>query len=305
VGIGTLSSAPLTLAASTTASAWNTNGLYVVNTNTTSTSGSPQNAVIAASVQSLNNSANAYVALDNTQAAWSFGMRGSDSKLYFSPTRTGPVSSPKVTVDQNGNANFAGSVLVGDGSVTTPAYGFASDTNNQTGFYHPGQGLIGVATNGLASAQFNADKSVSIFGNLGCSLGVTAASLNVTGTSSLASLTVTNNTTVSGKLTVSGTTSTADHTITSAIDTVGMLKLVGTSASQLEASAYFNRSGTGTIYWTLGQGAWGTSDDFTIGGGNGRGACLQISQSNGYVTMRVSYYMSMSNILSPVSIFCS
>ncbi|DBA82719.1 TPA: hypothetical protein ACH3X1_006951 [Trebouxia sp. C0004] len=103
--------------------------------------------MLTTQVQSQNNTALAYHCFDNTLFSWSLGMRGNDSKLYMAPTKIGPYASQKLSIDHSGNVNLGGKLLVGDGSVTLPAYGFLSD-NNDTGFYHPSEGVIGVAVNG-------------------------------------------------------------------------------------------------------------------------------------------------------------
>ena len=286
VGVGTTPLAPLSLQVGGNTQDFKGNGLYVFNPNTTSSGSSPQNAVITTQVQALNNSANAFHCFDNTQASWSFGMRGGDSRLYFSPSNTSAVASPQLTLDQGGNATFGGGLLIGDGTVSKPAYGFSTDTNNATGFYHPSTSTIGVAVGGVQALQFNNDKSVTAFGNLGVVQNVTAAGANVTGQASIGTLTVSGAATIGGGLTTSGTTSSSDTVISSATTSTGMLRLAGKSSSQAEATLAFNRTGAGSTLWTMGQGTYQSTDDFCIGGGTGQGACLQISAANGYVTLR-------------------
>ena len=222
-------------------------------------------------------------------------MRGNDSKLYMAPTNTGPYTSQKLSIDQSGNVNLAGGLLIGDGSVTLPAYGFLSDNNNDTGFYHPSEGVIGVAVNGVKAMTWNSDTSISIPGNLSVASNLTTAGLSCNGFCSINNLAVNQTTTLTGPLTVASTSNLIDTVITSPTTTTSMLRLVGTSSSQAEASMAFNRSGTTSLVWTLGQGCYTTGDDFTIGGGNGEGACFQIGASNGFVQMRHSYGTSDRN----------
>ena len=290
VGIGGVAGvSPLTIAASTTGSTFKTNGLYVYNSNTSSTASAPQNATVTTQVQSQNNTALAYHCFDNTLFSWSLGMRGNDSKLYMAPTNTGPYTSQKLSIDQSGNVNLAGGLLIGDGSVTLPAYGFLSDNNNDTGFYHPSEGVIGVAVNGVKAMTWNSDTSISIPGNLSVASNLTTAGLSCNGYMAVNNLSVNQTTTLTGALTVASTSNLIDTVITSPTTTTSMLRLVGTSSSQAEASMAFNRSGTNAIVWTLGQGCYTTGDDFTIGGGNGEGACFQIGAGSGFVSMRHSY----------------
>lgn len=290
VGIGGVTGvSPLTLAASTTATGFKTNGLYIYNSNTSSTASAPQNAIITTQVQAQNTSALAYHCFDNTSFSWSMGMRGNDSKLYFAPTNTGPYTGQKLSIDQSGNAVLGGGLLIGDGSVTLPAYGFASDNNNDTGFYHPSEGVIGVAVNGVNSMTWNSDTSISVPGSLSVASNLTTAGLSCNGYSSLNQLAVNQNTALTGTLSVGKTSSLTDTVITSATTTSSMLRLIGTSSSQAEASVTFNRTGTYATVWSLGQGAYGTTDDFAIGGGTGEGACLSISAGSGFVSMRHSY----------------
>ena len=286
VGVGALPVSPLTLLASSTTQGYTSNGLYVYNPNTTSSSGSPQNATITTQVQALNSSANAFHCFDNTQASWSIGMRGADSKFFMSPSNTSAQASPKLTLDNGGNATFAGGLLVADGTAALPSYGFTTDTNTSTGFYHPGTSTIAATVGGARSMQWNSDKSVTAYGNLAVTQSITAAGANITGYSSLASLGVNQNAAVTGTLTVSGTTSTSDLAIASATTSNGMLRLAGTSSQQAEATMTFSRSGTGTTIWAMGQGTFSTSNDFAIGGGAGLGAVMQISSTSGYVTLR-------------------
>lgn len=301
VGIGGVTAvSPLTLAASTSAPGFKNNGLYIYNSNTSSSASSPQNAVITTQVQSQNTSALAYHCFDNTSFSWSLGMRGNDSKLYFAPTNGGPFTGQKLSIDQSGNVVLAGGLLVGDGSVTLPAYGFASDNNNDTGFYHPSGGAIGVSVNGVNALTFNSDTSISIPGSVSVATNLTTAGLSCNGYSSLNNLSVNQNTALTGTLSVGKTSSLTDTVITSATTTTSMLRLVGTSSSQAEASVTFNRTGTNSTVWSLGQGAYGVTDDFCIGGGSGQGACLQIGAQNGFIQMRHSYGTSDRNLKKDV-----
>ena len=84
-------------------------------------------------------------------------------------------SSPKLTVQvdstgygANWPINVTGSLLAPDGSVTAPSIGFATDGSTDTGFYHPADGSIYVACNGVNTAQFT-------------SSGITLASGSFTG----------------------------------------------------------------------------------------------------------------------------
>ena len=289
VGVGGVTGvSPLTLAASTTASGYKANGLYVYNSNTSSTASAQQNAIITTQVQSQNNTALAFNCFDNTVYSWSLGMRGNDSKLYLAPSNSGPYTGQKLSIDQSGNVVLGGGLLIADGSVTLPAYGFSSDNNNDTGFYHPGEGVIAVANNGVQSMTWNSDASVSMLKSLSVATNVTCSGLTCSGYGTVNNLAVAQTTTLAGQLTAQAASSLTDTTITSATTTSSMLRLVGTSSSQAEASVTFNRTGTNSIVWSLGQGAYSVTDDFCIGGA-GQGGCLQIAASSGFVSMRHSY----------------
>lgn len=286
VGVGALPVSPLTVQVGGSAQDFKGNGLYVFNPNTTSSTGSPQNAVITTQVQALNSSANAFHCFDNTQASWSIGIRGADSKFYLSPSNTSAAASPKLTLDNGGNATFAGGLLVGDGSASLPSYGFSTDTNTSTGFYHPAVSTIAATVGAQRCMQWNSDKSVTAYGNLGVTQSVTAAGATVTGFASLGSLGVNQNAAVTGTLTVTGVTNTSDTLVSSATTSTGMLRLAGKSTQQAEATMTFNRTGAGSNLWSMGQGTFSTTDDFTIGGGAGLGAVLQMNVTTGYVTLR-------------------
>lgn len=290
VGIGGIAGvSPLTIAASTTTGGFKNNGLYIYNSNTSSSASSPQNAVLTTQVQAQSNTALAYHCFDNTSFSWSMGMRGNDSRLYFAPSNSGPYTGQKLSIDQSGNVGLGGGLLIGDGSVTLPAYGFASDNNNDTGFYHPSEGVIGVAVNGVQAMTWNSDTSISVPGNLSVASNLTTAGLSCNGYLSANQLSVNQNSALTGTLSVGKTSSLTDTVITSATTTTSMLRLVGTTSSQAEASMTFSRSGTNAIVWTQGQGSFGTSDDYCVGGGSGQGACLQIAAGSGFVSMRHSY----------------
>ena len=296
VGVGGIAGvSPLTLAASTSAPGFKNNGLYIYNSNTSSTASAPQNAIVTTQVQSQNNTALAYHCFDNTVFSWSLGMRGNDSKLYLAPTNAGPFTGQKLSIDQSGNAVFAGGLQVADGSVTLPAYGFGSDNNNDTGFYHPSEGVIGVAVNGVKAMTWNSDTSISVPGNLSVASNLTTAGFNCNGFGSINTLSVNQSTTMTGGLTVAGVCNFRDSVITSPTTTTSMLRLVGTSASQAEASMAFNRTGTMSVVWNLGVGTFGTADDFCIGGGVGQGECIRIGAQNGFTSMRHSYGTSDRN----------
>lgn len=296
VGIGGVAGvSPLTLAASTSAPGFKANGLYIYNSNTASTASAPQNAIITTQVQSQNNTAFAYHCFDNTLFSWSLGMRGNDPKLYMSPSSSGPVAAQKLSLDQSGNMVLGGGLLVADGSVTLPAYGFTSDNKNDTGFYHPAEGVIGVTVNGAQSMLWNADRSISIPGNLSVASNLTTAGLSCNGYAGITTLGVNQNTTLTGTLTVGSTSNLTDTTITSATTTSSMLRLMGATSSQAEASVLFSRSGTTSLVWNMGHGAFSSIDDFVIGGGQGQGECIRIGSSNGFVSMRHSYGTSDRN----------
>ena len=296
VGIGGVAGvSPLTLAASTSAPGFKANGLYVYNSNTASTASAPQNAIITTQVQSQNNTALAYHCFDNTLFSWSLGMRGNDPKLYLSPSSSGPVAAQKLSLDQSGNMVLGGGLLVADGSVTLPAYGFASDNRNDTGFYHPAEGVIGVSVNGAQSMLWNADRSISIPGNVTVASNLTTADLSCNGFAGISTLAVNQNTTLTGTLTVGRTSNLTDTTITSTTTTSSMLRLMGATSSQAEASVLFSRSGTTSLVWNMGHGAFSSVDDFAIGGGVGQGECIRIGASNGFVSMRHSYGTSDRN----------
>ena len=296
VGIGGVAGvSPLTLAASTSAAGFRANGLYIYNSNTASTVSAPQNAIITTQVQSQNNTALAYHCFDNTLFSWSLGMRGNDPKLYLSPSSSGPFAAQKLSLDQSGNMVLGGGLLVADGSVTLPAYGFASDNRNDTGFYHPAEGVIGVSVNGAQSMLWNADRSISIPGNVSVASNLTTADLSCNGFAGISTLGVNQNTTLTGTLTVGSTSKLRDTTITSATTTSSMLRLMGATANQAEASLLFSRSGTTSLVWNMGHGAFSGIDDFVIGGGQGQGECIRIGASNGFVSMRHSYGTSDRN----------
>ena len=46
-------------------------------------------------------------------------------------------------------------VQVGDGSAAHPSIRFLTDASIDTGFFHPGDGIIAVSTNGTETARFD------------------------------------------------------------------------------------------------------------------------------------------------------
>lgn len=65
---------------------------------------------------------------------------GSGSAMTFTG-RTGTLAAPMISV--------------GDGSTTNPSIKFSSDASTDTGFFHPANGVIGVATDGNERARFD------------------------------------------------------------------------------------------------------------------------------------------------------
>ena len=52
------------------------------------------------------------------------------------------------------NPVFGGQIVAPQGTYTAPGITFAGDPGNDTGFYHPADGIIGVTNNGLSTATF-------------------------------------------------------------------------------------------------------------------------------------------------------
>lgn len=65
-------------------------------------------------------------------------------------------------LDTGATATFAG-LLAGDGTAAAPSISFINDTD--TGFYRDSSGIVGVASNGLASLRFGTAASVSYVTN--------------------------------------------------------------------------------------------------------------------------------------------
>ena len=59
---------------------------------------------------------------------------------------SGVLTVPSVT---------AGTLMAWDGSATNPSIVFNSDMSQDTGFFHPGDGIIAVSTNGTETARFD------------------------------------------------------------------------------------------------------------------------------------------------------
>jgi hypothetical protein len=67
-----------------------------------------------------------------------------------------------LTFDKNGTLATT-VVTVGNGTVGSPSIAFSADTGVNTGFYRPSEGVIGVSTNGVETAQF-VDGGISVTG---------------------------------------------------------------------------------------------------------------------------------------------
>lgn len=58
----------------------------------------------------------------------------------------------ELSFDKNGLLTVP-SITVGDGSATVPSMSFSTDASVDTGFFHPGDGIIGITTNGTERAR--------------------------------------------------------------------------------------------------------------------------------------------------------
>jgi len=61
-------------------------------------------------------------------------------------------------------ATFAGSILVGDGTVGAPSIGFSTDGGTDTGFSHPSDGTIVVSTDGVEALRFDNNQMTTFSG---------------------------------------------------------------------------------------------------------------------------------------------
>lgn len=88
----------------------------------------------------------------------------------YAPTANMSNSSPGsrigfVTGDNNGGQNVASfdehgifstpSLFAGDGTAATPSIAFTTDASQDTGFFHPGDGIVCVATNGTETVRID------------------------------------------------------------------------------------------------------------------------------------------------------
>ena len=72
----------------------------------------------------------------------------------YTSTATG-VLTEAFSIDKAQAATFNYQAKFSDGSVGAPSIAFSSDASVDTGFYHPGDGIIGVACNGQERARFD------------------------------------------------------------------------------------------------------------------------------------------------------
>lgn len=66
----------------------------------------------------------------------------------------GTLTTSAVVAALAGATTSPARVLLGDGALAAPSLSFASDTSTDTGFYRIGEGVIGVAINGVLVARF-------------------------------------------------------------------------------------------------------------------------------------------------------
>jgi len=90
-------------------------------------------------------------------------------------SHTGTVVSVTGNVTAN-NGIFGNRVLVGSGNLSSPSIAFSADGQTDTGFYWISDGVIGIATNGSARANFNAT-GLDITGIMSASGNVTGGNL--------------------------------------------------------------------------------------------------------------------------------
>ena len=106
------------------------------------------------------------------------GYRSDDPSLYESAsaviaawapsavfTGSNPASTLNILTNNNGGQNVftfnengafvSSKMLAGDGDVSSPSIGFSTDGAVDTGFYHPGDGVVGVTVNGVEKARFD------------------------------------------------------------------------------------------------------------------------------------------------------
>ena len=76
--------------------------------------------------------------------------------IGISGNNTDPISNGfwPYTFQSNGAFN-SNALLVGDGTANVPSIGFITDGSQDTGFFHPGDGIIGVTVNGTEKARFD------------------------------------------------------------------------------------------------------------------------------------------------------
>ena len=72
----------------------------------------------------------------------------------FTANASGELT-PGLIIDKEQKATFGGRIAVPDGSASTPSIAFSSDGGVDTGFSHPGDGIIVVSTNATETARFD------------------------------------------------------------------------------------------------------------------------------------------------------
>ena len=101
----------------------------------------------------------------------------------FSGTLTGVAANFSSAITAT-NATLSGRILLGNGSATSPALSFSSDSSTDSGFYWISNGIIGVSNNGTLISQFTGS---------GISVSGTVAATTLTGAgSAITSLTAGN-----------------------------------------------------------------------------------------------------------------
>ncbi len=83
-----------------------------------------------------------------------------NSITRFDGTTGKLIQNSVATVDDSGN------MIAGDGSATTPAYGFASEPGNDTGMYWVAAGSIGWTSQGNHAMQLDAGGDLTVVGNI-------------------------------------------------------------------------------------------------------------------------------------------
>lgn len=69
-------------------------------------------------------------------------------RLTFYTASTSGAFLPVITLDNLHNTTFGGRILATDGTANAPSIGFTTDGSQDTGFFHPGDGQIGISTDG-------------------------------------------------------------------------------------------------------------------------------------------------------------